>query len=135
MHIHLVEFLGRIEEKVTAQEISEETSISFNGKDEKKIIDTTRLGGRVFLGGSFNNINNSISYDNLDHIISLSRSSTPSSTKSSTQQSKSFLSPTKSSKNMRKLQMNININNKKKNALSNSSNLYRREQQWNSSLK
>ena len=74
-------------------------------------------------------------YNNLDHIISLSRSSTPSSTKSSTQQSKSFLSPTKSSKNMRKLQMNININNKKKNALSNSSNLYRREQQWNSSLK
>ena len=139
MHIHLVEFLGRIEEQVTAQEISEETSISFNGKDEKKIIDTTRLGGRVFLGGSFNNshnnIINSINYDNLDHIISLSRSSTPSSTKSSTQQSKSFLSPTKSSKNMRKLQMNININNKKKNALSNSSNLYRREQQWNSSLK
>ena len=41
MHIHLVEFLGRIEEQVTAQEISEETSISFNGKDEKKIIDTT----------------------------------------------------------------------------------------------
>ena len=74
-------------------------------------------------------------YNNLDHIISLSRSSTPSSTKSSTQQSKSLLSPTKSSKNMRKLQMNININNKKKNALSNSSNLYRREQQWNSSLK
>merc|ERR1711988_1288756 len=40
MHIHLVEFLGRIEEQVTAQEISEEASISFNGKDEK-IIDTT----------------------------------------------------------------------------------------------
>ena len=37
-------------------------------------------------------------YNNLDHIISLSRSSTPSSTKSSTQQSKSFLSPTKAGK-------------------------------------
>ena len=90
--------------------------------------------------GSGGSSNSSINYNNFDYINSLSRSSTPSSTKSTTQ-AKSFLSPTKSSKNMRisrkKNQFqsmpstftNINNNN------SNNIRLQRLEKHWNSSLK
>ena len=36
MHVHLVEFLERIEDQVTAQEISEDASIDFQGKQSEK---------------------------------------------------------------------------------------------------
>ena len=36
MHVHLVEFLERIEDQVTAQEISEDASIDFQASRVKK---------------------------------------------------------------------------------------------------